>query len=186
MTISKPKKGNLLIAEPAIIGDISFNRSIVLLADHSREGSIGFILNKPLEYCINDLIPEVEATFKVYNGGPVEQDNLYFIHKVPQLIPNSVEISLGIFWGGDFNRVAELISNNTINENDIRFFLGYSGWATNQLETELKANSWLVTENIYKKNIIEKDYEFFWKEKMLELGGEYSIWSNAPENPNLN
>lgn len=186
MTISKPKKGNLLIAEPAIIGDISFNRSIVLLADHSHEGSIGFILNKPLEYCINDLIPEVEATFKVYNGGPVEQDNLYFIHKVPQLIPNSVEISLGIFWGGDFNRVAELISNNTINENDIRFFLGYSGWATNQLETELKANSWLVTENIYKKNIIEKDYEFFWKEKMLELGGEYSIWSNAPENPNLN
>ncbi|MEP5601279.1 MAG: YqgE/AlgH family protein, partial [Algibacter sp.] len=89
MTTSKPKKGNLLIAEPAIIGDISFNRSIVLLADHTQEGSIGFILNKPLEYNINDLVPEVEATFKVYNGGPVEQDNLYFIHKVPQLIPNS-------------------------------------------------------------------------------------------------
>ncbi|MEP1487582.1 MAG: YqgE/AlgH family protein [Algibacter sp.] len=186
MTTSKPKKGNLLIAEPAIIGDISFNRSIVLLADHTQEGSIGFILNKPLEYNINDLVPEVEATFKVYNGGPVEQDNLYFIHKVPQLIPNSIEISLGIFWGGDFNKVAELISNDTINENDIRFFLGYSGWDTDQLETELKSNSWLVTENIYKKNIIEKDYEFFWKEKMLELGGEYSIWSNAPENPNYN
>lgn len=186
MTLLKPKKGNLLIAEPAIIGDVSFNRSIVLLADHSDEGSIGFILNKPLEYNINDLVPEVKANFKVYNGGPVEQDNLYFIHKVPQLIPNSIEISLGIFWGGDFSRVAELISKNTINENDIRFFLGYSGWATNQLETELKANSWLVTENVYKKNIIEKDYEFFWKEKMLELGGEYSIWSNAPENPSYN
>ncbi|MCL4135193.1 UNVERIFIED_CONTAM: hypothetical protein GTU68_051411 [Idotea baltica] len=186
MTTSKPKKGNLLIAEPAIIGDISFNRSIVLLADHTQEGSIGFILNKPLEYNINDLVPEVDASFKVYNGGPVEQDNLYFIHKVPHLIPNSIEISLGIFWGGDFSMVAELISNNTINENDIRFFLGYSGWDTNQLETELKANSWLVTENVYKKNIIEKDYEYFWKEKMLELGGEYSIWSNAPENPNYN
>ena len=186
MTISKPKKGDLLIAEPSIIGDISFNRSIVLLADHTNEGSIGFILNKPLEYSISDLVPEVEATFKVYNGGPVEQDNLYFIHKVPQLIPNSIEISLGIFWGGDFSKVAELISNNTISEKDIRFFLGYSGWDINQLDTELKANSWLVTENIYKKDIIEKDYEFFWKEKMLEFGGEYSIWSNAPENPNYN
>lgn len=186
MTTSKPKKGDLLIAEPAIIGDISFNRSIVLLADHTNDGSIGFILNKPLEYSISDLVPEVDAAFKVYNGGPVEQDNLYFIHKVPHLIPNSIEISLGIFWGGDFSEVAELISNNTINENDIRFFLGYSGWDTDQLETELKSNSWLVTENIYKKNIIEKDYEFFWKEKMLELGGEYSIWSNAPENPNYN
>lgn len=186
MTSTTPKKGDLLIAEPAIIGDVSFNRSIVLLADHTEEGSIGFILNKPLEYTISDLIPEVEANFKVYNGGPVEQDNLYFIHKIPELIPNSIEISLGIYWGGDFNKVAELITDNTIEENDIRFFLGYSGWDANQLEDELKGNSWLVSKNIYKKSIIEKHYESFWKEKMLELGGEYSIWSNAPENPNYN
>ena len=186
MVTTKPKKGDLLIAEPAIIGDVSFNRSIVLLADHSQEGSIGFILNKPLDYTINDLIPEIEAPYKVYNGGPVEQDNLYFIHKIPQLIPNSIEISLGIYWGGDFSKVTDLIKKNTIQENDIRFFLGYSGWETSQLESELKSSSWLVTENIYKKNIIEKDYESFWKEKMLEFGGEYSIWSNAPENPSYN
>jgi putative transcriptional regulator len=186
MTSITPIKGDLLIAEPAIIGDVSFNRSIVLLADHTEEGSIGFILNKPLEYTIGDLIPDVKASFKVYNGGPVEQDNLYFIHKVPELIPESIEISLGIFWGGDFNKVAELITNNIINEKDIRFFLGYSGWNSNQLESELKANSWLVSKNVYKKNIIEKDYASFWKEKMLELGGEYSIWSNAPEDPNYN
>jgi putative transcriptional regulator len=186
MVTIKPKKGDLLIAEPAIIGDVSFNRSIVLLADDTLEGLIGFILNKPLEYTISDLVPEIEVKFKVYNGGPVEQDNLYFIHKTPELIPDSIEISLGIFWGGDFNKVAELIANGSIKENDIRFFLGYSGWKTNQLEEELKSNSWVVTENIYKKNIIEKDYESFWKEKMLEFGGEYSIWSNAPENPNYN
>ena len=126
MTTTKPKKGDLLIAEPSIIGDISFNRSIVLLTDHNKEGSIGFILNKPLNYTISDLIPELDASFKVYNGGPVEQDNLYFIHKRPDLIPNSVEISLGIFWGGDFNVVADLIANKEIDQNDIKFFLGYS------------------------------------------------------------
>jgi putative transcriptional regulator len=186
MITIKPKRGHLLIAEPTIIGDSSFNRSIILLADHSDEGSIGFILNKPLEYTINDLVPEIEVPFKVYNGGPVEQDNLYFIHKVPELIPNSIEISLGIFWGGDFNKVADLIAENQITETDIRFFLGYSGWEVSQLENELKSNSWLIAENIYKKDIISKDYEFFWKEKMLEFGGEYSIWSNAPENPNYN
>jgi len=186
MITTKPKKGDLLIAEPAIIGDVSFNRSIVLLADHTHEGSIGFILNKPLEYNISDLVPEVDAPFKVYNGGPVEQDNLYFIHQVPDLIPESIEISLGIYWGGDFSKVAKLITSKTIKANDIRFFLGYSGWEPTQLEEELKANSWVVTNNIYKNNIIEKDYESFWKEKMLEFGGEYSIWSNAPENPNYN
>ena len=186
MITKQPKKGNLLIAEPAIIGDISFNRSIILLADHTEDGSIGFILNKPLDYTISDLIPELDAQFRVYNGGPVEQDNLYFIHKVPELIPNSIEISFGIYWGGDFNKVAELIAKKELNENNIRFFLGYSGWDAEQLKEELQSNSWVVTENIYEKNIIEKDYESFWKEKMLEFGGEYTIWSNAPEDPSFN
>ncbi|TWO32491.1 YqgE/AlgH family protein [Seonamhaeicola sediminis] len=186
MTTTTPKKGDLLIAEPSIIGDVSFNRSIVLIADHSEEGSIGFILNKPLDYSINELVPEIEANFKVYNGGPVEQDNLYFIHKIPDLIPDSIEISLGIYWGGDFKRVVELIEAGNIKETDLKFFLGYSGWDASQLENELKANSWVIAENVYKQNIIEKDYKSFWKEKMLEFGGEYSIWSNAPENPNYN
>ena len=77
-----PKKGHLLIAEPSILGDLSFNRSVVLLAEHNEEGSVGFILNKPLSYTINDLIPEIDAKFTIYNGGPVEQDNLYFIHSI--------------------------------------------------------------------------------------------------------
>jgi putative transcriptional regulator len=156
------------------------------LADHNAEGSIGFILNKPLDYTINDLIPEIEASFKIYNGGPVEQDNLYFIHKIPESIPNSIEISDGIFWGGDFNSVTELINNGALNDNDIRFFLGYTGWETKQLTDELLSNTWIVAENIYAKSIIEKSDIMFWKEKMLELGGDYSIWSNAPEDPSYN
>jgi putative transcriptional regulator len=181
-----PKKGSLLIAEPSILGDISFNRSVILLADHNDEGSVGFILNKPLEFTINDLLPEIEIPLRVYNGGPVEQDNLYFIHKIPELIPNSIEISNGIFWGGDFDSVINLINDKILNKNDIRFFLGYSGWEANQLENELISNSWIVTDNIYKNSIIEKSDITFWKEKMLELGGDYSIWSNAPENPSFN
>ena len=181
-----PKKGHLLIAEPSILGDVSFNRSVILLADHNEEGSIGFILNKPLDYTIKDLVPEIEASFKIYNGGPVEQDNLYFIHKIPDLIPNSIEISDGIYWGGDFNKVTELINTEKLQTNDIRFFLGYTGWETTQLVEELLSNTWIVVENIYSKSIIEKNDIAFWKEKMLELGGDYSIWSNAPENPSYN
>ena len=104
MISEKLQKGQLLIAEPSIIGDLSFNRSVILLADHNQDGSVGFILNKPLKYTIKDLLPEIEAKFKIYNGGPVEQDNLYFIHNVPELIPNSIEISNGIFWGGNFKK----------------------------------------------------------------------------------
>ena len=181
-----PKKGQLLIAEPSILGDSSFNRSVVLLADYNEDGSVGFILNKPLEYSLSDLIPEISVEFKIYNGGPVEQDNLYFIHTIPELIPDSVEISSGIFWAGDFNEVIDLIETKQISENDIRFFLGYSGWEAKQLEKELRANSWVLSENVYKTSIIQKSDKAFWKKKMLELGDNYSIWSNAPEDPSFN
>jgi putative transcriptional regulator len=186
MISDKLKKGHLLIAEPSIIGDHSFNRSVILLADHNSNGSVGFIINKPLKYTINDLVPEIDAKFKIYNGGPVEQDNLYFIHNIPELIPNSIEISNGIYWGGDFESTKSLINNGAIDKNNIRFFLGYTGWEPKQLETEMNSNSWIIAKNSYENKIIGKSTTHFWKEKIIELGGDYLIWSNAPENPILN
>ena len=186
MVTLKPTKGKLLIAEPSLTGDVSFNRSVVLLAEHNTEGSVGFILNKPLEYQINDLVTEIVIPFAVYNGGPVEQDNLYFIHKVPHLIDNSVEISDGIYWGGDFETTVELINKEIISEEDIRFFLGYSGWSSLQLDEELSSKSWIVIENEHESRIIQKSANAFWKENMIQLGGDYLLWSNAPENPSLN
>ncbi|MDX1332809.1 MAG: YqgE/AlgH family protein [Robiginitalea sp.] len=182
----KPKKGKLLIAEPSLTGDVSFNRSVVLLAEHNDEGSVGFILNKPLNYSMNDLVEEIEMPFPVFNGGPVEQDNLYFIHKVPDLIPNSVEISDGIYWGGDFEITVTLVNSGKISQNDIRFFLGYSGWASLQLDQELDSKSWIVVANKYESDIIQQPATSFWRDKMMELGGQYLLWSNAPENPSLN
>ncbi len=186
MTTNKLEKGKLLIAEPSIIGDLSFNRSVILLADHNQEGSLGFILNKPLEYTINDLIPEIEASFKIYNGGPVEQDNLYFIHSIPELITGSIEISNGIFWGGDFDLTRNLINEGKIDKENIRFFLGYTGWSAHQLENELKDNSWIMIANNHSSAILSISSTQFWREKIMELGGDYLIWSNAPENPILN
>lgn len=186
MTTLEPKKGVLLVAEPSIIGDVSFNRSIVLLAEYNDDGAVGFILNKPLKYKLNDFIPGIDNDFTVYNGGPVEQDNLYFIHRVPELISDSIEISNGIYWGGDFNEIINLLKEDKLNESEIRFFLGYSGWSNNQLDQELEVSSWVVIKNNYKNEILGKSNSNFWKEKMIEFGGDYLIWSNAPENPNFN
>ena len=182
----KPQKGQLLVAEPSIIVDISFNRSVILLTEHNEEGAVGFILNKPLKYVLGDFIDELDSNMTVYNGGPVEQDNLYFIHSIPHLIPESIEIANGIFWGGNFHVLLELLQQNKIDETQIRFFLGYSGWSKNQLEEELQTNTWIVVPNTYKKEIFLKSNQDFWKEKMVELGGDYLLWSNAPENPTLN
>ncbi len=182
----KPKKGHLLVAEPSIIGDHSFNRSVVLLTEYNEEGAVGFILNKPLQFVLGDFIDELDSNFTVFNGGPVEQDNLYFIHNVPNLIPDSIEISDGIYWGGNFNVIIELLQQQRLDETQIRFFLGYSGWSENQLDEELEQNTWVVVPNNYKKELFLKNNPDFWKEKMIEFGGDYLLWSNAPENPTLN
>ena len=181
----KPKKGRLLIAEPSILNDDSFNRSIILLTEHNKSNSIGFILNKPLNFTVNDLIPEINCKFTVYQGGPVEQDNLYFVHKIPELIPDSIEVDKGIYWGGNFNSLKELLNNQELKSNDIRFFLGYSGWETNQLDNELKIDSWFISENDY-PNIFATDNTTIWKNKLLQKGGEYKIWANAPNDIQLN
>tara|TARA_B100000989_G_C19485994_1_gene447478 strand:- start:36 stop:587 length:552 start_codon:yes stop_codon:yes gene_type:complete len=180
------EKGKILIAKPSIIGDVSFNRAIILIVDHSNEGSIGFILNKPMDFELGDLIPEIKSNFPIYNGGPVQQDNLYFIHKLPKLIPESIEISEGLYWSGNFEKVSKLITAGKINQAEIRFFLGYSGWDVDQLNSELDSNTWILSENNYQDKIIQEVDPSFWKKKMLDMGGEYSLWSNAPENPSFN
>ncbi|MEE4000560.1 YqgE/AlgH family protein [Tenacibaculum sp. FZY0031] len=185
MVAFKPEKGRLLIAEPAILNDSSFKRAIVLLTEHNEKSSVGFILNRPLDHVLSDLVPEIDCDFTVYQGGPVEQDNLYFIHKVPHLLPNSIEVANGIYWGGNFDLLKELLNNKELKASDIRFFLGYSGWGTNQLEEELLMNSWFITENDY-ENILTTSNQGFWKEKLLQRGGKYKIWANAPSDIQMN
>jgi putative transcriptional regulator len=85
--------------------------------------------------------------------------------------------------GWIFESTKALINNGKINKNNIRFFLGYTGWEENQLQLEMISNSWIVAANSYKNKIIGKSSAQFWKEQILELGGDYMIWSNAPENP---
>ena len=109
----KPLKGRLLIAEPSILNDSSFNRAIILITEHTDNNSVGFILNRPLEYTIQDLLPEIESDFIIYQGGPVEQDNLYFVHRVPELIPESIEVDNGIYWGGNFESLKYLLNDGS-------------------------------------------------------------------------
>jgi putative transcriptional regulator len=142
-------------------------------------------LNKPSPYTIKDLLPEIDSSLKIYFGGPVSENNLYFVHKVPELIPDSIEITNGIYWAGDFETVRNLLKNDMLSKNDIRFFLGYSGWSKEQLEEELNTTSWLVIENKF-NNLFKIEHNNFWKNELLKIGGIYKIWANAPKDPSLN
>jgi len=186
MILENLKNGVVLVAEPSLIGDISFQKSVILVANHCNTGTVGFITNKPTTSTISDFIPEVTEEYRIYNGGPVEQDNLYFVHSIPELIPNSVKIAENVFWGGSFKIVSELMIDKVIEPDDIKFFLGYSGWSFNQLENEIIDHSWIISNAKNLRSLINDQIDCYWKNKMLELGGRYSIWANTPENPEYN
>jgi len=182
----KINQGTLLVAEPYIIGDINFHRSVILLANHKEKASLGFILNKPFDFILKDILPEINSSIEVHYGGPVEPDNLYFIHNSPELITGSIKINEELYWGGNFEKVIELLNDESIGENNIRFFLGYSGWGENQLQNEIELNSWIIQENCIGNKVININSESFWRKQIRSLGGPYLIWGNAPENPSHN
>jgi len=180
------KKGDILISKPNILGDVTFNRSLILIVDFNAEGVVGFIINKPLDEDLNQLMPEIHQDFKVFDGGPVERDKLYFIHNVPDLISGGIQITANLFWGGSTAEVTEKINSKDLNSSHIKFFLGYSGWGAFQLEDEIENDVWLLQTEMDSNEIITCNSASFWNEKVKKIGGEYLIWSNAPDNPNYN
>lgn len=181
-------KGDFLLSLPTTAtGDSVFSRSVIILAEYEEEGAIGFILNKPLDIEINSLISEINANFTIYHGGPVEQDKVFFLHVRPDLISNGVAINEHMYWGGDYDQVVHLINSKKLEKEDIRFFLGYSGWDFDQLHNEIDDNFWIhIYDNIDYKKIFLTPSQTLWKSFIQDLGKEYSIWVNAPENPDFN
>jgi len=180
-----PQKGRILISEPFLPGNY-FNRAIILIAAHSRKGTVGFILNKKLDFQIQDYISgfdDFEAD--VYVGGPVSTDSIYFIHNRADLIPGSIKVLDDIHWGGDFEEMKRLVNLGIIHSREIRFFLGYSGWDSGQLERELKENSWLVND-IESRYLLQDLGSESWVEFVKKVGKQYSMWEHFPENPSLN
>ena len=181
----EPGPGILLIADP-FLKDPNFLRTVVFLCEHKAEGSFGFVLNRKYENTLDELIPELEGhTLPVYYGGPVQQDTIHFLHQYPDEIPGGVEVLKGVYWGGNFDSVVDLIKKGGIDAGRIRFFIGYSGWSEGQLEEERKEKSWL-TVKAKRKLVFHRHHEDIWKEALKELGGEYEMMINYPIDPQLN
>lgn len=177
------KKGSLLISDP-FMDDHYFGRSVVLLCEHNQEGSFGFVLNNYIELDLHKLdekFPDIAARLSI--GGPMSKENLFFIHRLGQQIQGSTIIAPGIYYGGDFDQLTQLLKENALLKNQVRFFIGYSGWSIGQLEEELKEKSWIPVSNIPLDMIFNTDDIKLWS-NCLELQGErFRMMSKFPVNP---
>jgi putative transcriptional regulator len=180
-----PKKGHLLISEP-YLGDPNFDRTIILLCEHGLEGSFGFVLNKPGETTVGEVMEELaKIKSPVFIGGPVQQDTLHYVHRLADL-PDAIPVADGIFWGGSFEQLMARIDIGRVTATDIRFFLGYSGWSPGQLDEEMVAKSWIVSNRVSEQVLFETPSEAMWKEVLRQLGGRFRMYANYPVDPRLN
>lgn len=167
--------------------DPNFKRSVILLTEYSEIGAVGFVLNHQGEYLLGDILPDTSySEMPVYIGGPVGMNTLHFIHNVPDKIPNGIEITDGIFWGGDFETVKKLVSEYQLNEDEIKFFTGYSGWTEGQLDEELRENTWIVSDKYDLDTLFKHDENTLWRDVVIGMGNRYAHIANFPENPALN
>lgn len=179
-----PQQGKILLAEPGLI-DQYFKRSVILLVEHNQNGTVGFILNRLLDFNLPELLPDFpEFDVKISIGGPVSPQSIHFIHTLGNKVPDTNPISDGLYWGGDFNYIKSLITANKITSKQIRFFIGYSGWSVEQLEREISEESWVVS-NLSPLEIM-KGGDDMWMKTVQKLGKNFKPWTLYPENPSLN
>lgn len=177
--------GVILISEP-FLKDPNFMRTVVYLCEHTGESSFGLVLNRPLAQYLDDFIPDLRGmSIPLFYGGPVQEDTLHFLHTLPDLIPDAEPVSNGIYRGGDFARVIDLIVSQRLELDQIRFYLGYSGWGAGQLTAELKEKSWLTVQGS-PSLVLHEQPENLWKVAVQQLDQEFHPIIHYPIDPQLN
>jgi putative transcriptional regulator len=177
--------GSLLISEP-LLADGFFKRSVVLVSEHDTTGALGFILNKLTDVKLNDAVDDFPVfDAPLFFGGPVDTDTLFYIHTMGHLFEDAKEIIQGVYLGGDYDRLKFLIDTKQINNKQIRFYAGYSGWSEKQLEREITQHSWMLG-HANKEFTFYPEPEILWSQVLRSMKNKYSLLANFPDDPTLN
>lgn len=183
--ILPPEIGRVLVSKP-FLDDPYFKRTVILLCDHNEEGSFGFVLNKYVDMDLSDIQLNIPGdNTKLAIGGPVENKNVYYIHRHGAEMPGSIHIVDDIYMGGSFEDLKALLSSPGFDPRNVRFFIGYSGWSDNQLLDELKSDSWYVA-TCKSDLIMNTEVDDLWKEVLKGMGGAYANLANFPLDPKMN
>ncbi|HAG35180.1 MAG: hypothetical protein ABR83_04205 [Cryomorphaceae bacterium BACL18 MAG-120924-bin36] len=175
--------GSFLMAHP-LLEDGTFSRSLVLMTQVGSDSCVGLIVNKLSEYTLDQALRGDWPEWPLYLGGPVSTDSLYYLHRRPDLIPNSELVLPGIYFGGDFDALREAIDSEWLQPDDITFMAGYSGWAEGQLASELDEGSWVVANGVVQSDWWQANDAY----RRLAQGwpDDLKLWFNSPEIPYWN
>ena len=139
------KAGIYIKSTAALIGSF-FEDTTILLVEHNEAGSTGFVTNKAFGKSLNDLLEFNHAKpFPLMDGGPVDREHLFVLHKRPDLIEGGKQLADGLYLGGNMEQVIEAINTSSASDQQIQLFIGYCGWDVRELEAEVDEGSWTVS-----------------------------------------
>jgi len=140
------RSGSIIISSPLLDGT-NFEHAVIVITEYNTNGAMGFVINQPFQRNLNELVEfSYSKPVALFHGGPVDNDNLFFLHRRSELVAGGATICDDLYIGGDFKQALAAINNRTITSDDIKIFIGYCGWDAGELEAELTEGSWLLTD----------------------------------------
>ena len=177
-------KGHLLIATPGLV-DPNFRRTVVLLLEHTPEGALGLVLNRPSDLlageAVPDLSPLVNGEDTIYVGGPVQPNAVIALAEFTDAVLGEGSIVgpiAAVDVDSDLVEVAGRVAR-------VRIFAGYSGWGEGQLDGELEEEAWFVQPAL-PGDVFSDDHATLWNRVVRRMGGQYRLLATMPDDPRMN
>jgi putative transcriptional regulator len=193
VSIPSSTSGQLLVAAPSLL-DPNFSRAVVFMVDHTADGALGVVLNRPSDTNVGELLPEWRAMVvdpaSVFIGGPVQVDDAVIgLGRRRSAdgpggrgeLPGWQQL-LGPVGSVDFGMDALDASSHL---EGVRVFAGYAGWGPGQLERELAQGGWLVV-HADPDDLLSEAPATLWRRVLRRQRGEIAMTANRPLDPTVN
>lgn len=182
--VDESLRGKLLVASPAL-GDPNFARSVVFITEHSAEGAMGIVLDKPSETAVSELAPQLDEVAgpdaPVYVGGPVQPAALIVLAEFSDPAAAAWIVVADVGFASAFVEMDDLARS----VRRARVYAGYSGWGPGQLEAEMEVDSWIV-EAPLPPELFPDEPEALWGAVLARKGGQYALVARMPADPSMN
>jgi putative transcriptional regulator len=175
-------RGQLLVAGPTLL-DPNFWRTVVLVVEHTDEGALGLVLNRPSETVVSDAVPELEKMIDgedlLYIGGPVQPAAVIVLARFEDPSDSALIAfeDVGVLGSGDPTESATIVEG--------RAFVGHAGWGSGQLDSEIERGDWIL-EPARHRDVFAESPRDLWASVLTRKGGSYALVARMPSDPSSN
>jgi putative transcriptional regulator len=176
----------MLLLDGGDLAGSCFQRTVVLVCQHTPEGAFGLVLNQPGVLKVGDVLeadlPDAVKADPLFQGGPVEPSTVTFLHSNPLLLEGSVLPQLSA--GHALEELQDIAGGYAPNQK-LRIFAGYAGWSPGQLDAELKRGSWLIHPASIEL-VLDHDPATLWRQIVRTKGPKYRLLADSPDDLSWN